>query len=160
MSDVSKSTLVGIVIDPESGEFTGELYEGDKIVRKKPEELKGVVAAKGFGPFVSVYSDTLSRLDLDKNDYKIIFCMMNGIKYNSYMVVKGNGAPMTRDYISEKTGIYINSVDRSLKKLVELRLFAKTKSGFDIKYFANPYVFKKGGTIQSTLFDLFKKFKD
>lgn len=159
MSDVSKSTLVGIVIDPESGEFTGELYEGDKIVRKKPDELKGVVAAKGFGPFVSVYSDTLSRLDLDKNDYKIIFCMMNGIKYNSHMVINGNGAPMTRDYISEKTGLYINSVDRSLKKLVELRLFAKTKSGFDIKYFANPYVFKKGGTIQPTLFDLFKKFK-
>ena len=123
MSDVSKSTLVGIVIDPESGELTGELHEGDKIVKEKSrEELKGVVAAKGFGPFCIGVFGHFVEADLDKNDYKIIFCMMNGIKYNSYMVIKG--APDDEGLYKRQDGAL-----HKFRRQFELRIVCENKGG-------------------------------
>ena len=152
---------------------TVDLFEGDKVVRAKQSEY--MVDKEIWKPdvnFVKLYDsgvdsifDNLSEKEagtLTGNDCKLLLKLIKYISYENGMLTKtgknDSRYALINEDISKLTNINKRSVEKSMKKLVELSIFSRNKYGKCYQYYANPYIFFRGRFINKMLKDMFKKY--
>lgn len=118
-----------------------------KFVKVFPDELANVV---------TMLDDEGKRLS--GAELAIVMLLMGYISYNSGMLVKGGGNPVSQSDIERLTGFNRITVVKSMDKLVRKKVFARNKVGKSYQYFANPYIFFRGRFINATLVDMFKSY--
>ena len=117
--------------------------------------------------FVKVFPDELANVvtTLDEEgkrlsgaELAIIMLLMGHISYDSGMLTKGGGNPITQTDIEKITGFTKLTITKSMDRLVRKKVFARNKVGKKYQYFANPYIFFRGRFINATLVDMFKSY--
>ncbi len=154
---------VALVVSPETGEVTNEIYEGDRIIRKKTTDfLVETIEIGKNEKFTKIFDNTLLALS-DENmtgkQWKILILFINYFKYDSGLIAFDNGNPVGAEDVIELTGMSRKTVFDAINKLCEKKIISKTKVGFDIKYYGNPFIFCKGRRINKTLHTMFSKSK-
>jgi len=144
----------------ETGVIEDELGEGDRIIRKETtDKLQSLVAINSGKHYVKVYIDSFSHLPLDESlngsDMSVLFTLIPMIQYETGLIAHENGKYVHQNSIVRLSGLSLASVCRSMEKLVQRRILAKVRTGRDIKFYANPYIFMRGRMINRTLQSMF-----
>lgn len=163
MKKVKEEKVVVCKMVSNDGEIINEVYEGDRLVRKSTIDYlhEHVEIGKDKG-FTKMFDDILFDLyaeNLTGKQLSFALLMCKYIKYDSGLIAYSNGKPIDYEGFMEITKMSQSAIFECLNVLVKKRIFAKTKVGYDIKYFANPYIFCKGTRINKTLEDTFKNSK-
>jgi len=124
-------------------------------------EDPGKVLWKPEDAFVKVFPEELARVatKLSGTETIITMMLMAYISYDSGMLTKGGGYPLTHDDIQRITGYLKKAVIVNMDKLVKKKVFSRNRVGHAYQYFANPYIFFRGKYINNTLVDMFKSYK-
>jgi hypothetical protein len=148
----------------DTGEIETDIREGDRILRgQSTERLTNLIKINDKRPFVKVYIDSISEIAKDGElrgaDYTVLFSMMPYIRFETGLIAHDNGRYMRGESIIPLTGLAGNTVYKSLEHLVKKRIFAKVRTGRDIKLYANPYIFMRGREVNRTLESMFRNTK-
>ena len=115
--------------------------------------------------FIKVFTDELMKMRKKMNSTDIIVStiLMHFISYESGMLTKtgknDERYPLMNEDIEQITGLSNKVIVKTMKKLVDIGVYARTKHKRSFKYFANPYIFMKGNKINRTLKDMFKEYQ-
>ena len=152
-----------LMVNPDTGEVVNEIYEGDSILRAESSEYLAQTIIIGKGKkFIKLFVDEIELLRKEKltsAQWDILLFIMTHFRYDSGLVCFENGNPINSDDIAELAEMPKRTVFDTLEKLVSKKILAKNKTGHDIKYYINPYIFCKGQRINRTLHSMFKKSK-
>ena len=146
------------VINTDTGEVKSDIFPGDRIVRKKSiDYLASTVEVNKDEPFIKVYTKTMFTLaqSLSGTENQFINYLLQYISYTSYVLANPDGKPLRRADIVKETGLKECWVDRVLESLVNKQVLAKTRTGGDLQFYANPYLFGKGKRVNSTIAKMF-----
>lgn len=146
------------LINTDTGEVKAEMMPGDRIVRKKSiDYLTSTVEVNKDEPFVKVYTRTMFKVaqTLTGTENQFVNYLMQYIQYNSYVLANDNGKVLRRCNMISETGLSETSIDRLLAGLVDKQILAKTRTGGDLQFYANPYLFGKGKRVNSTIEKMF-----
>lgn len=147
------------LLDINSWEITGSVYEGDRIVRgKSVEKLKNTVEINAKEDYVKVFVKPAFEMArcLTGTETQFVNFLMPYISYDSGMLTKANGRPLTRAQIAVETGLALKTVDRLLLSLRQKQVLSKNKMGRQIQFFMNPWLFMRGKRINKTLYEMFR----
>lgn len=147
------------ICDYETGSDAGELYPGDRIVRKQSADyLQRTVELMSNEPYTKVYNRPMFSLakSLTGSEMQMVYFLLPFLSFESGMLTTRNGQPLTRKQIADRTGLSINTVDRLLQGLKEKQVIGKHMIGREVQYFMNPYLFMRGKRINKTLHDMFQ----
>ncbi len=153
----------GLVVSPNTGEITGEIHEGDKIIRKSSfkknmEEIK-VGEGENFIKMFESILDILIEVDLSVSQTKVLLAMIKYLRYESGLVAFPNGEPLYATHFSEILHIPERTIFKAIEVLVQYDIIAKNRRKNEIKYYVNPFIFLKGRIINKTLLSMFRKSK-
>ena len=115
--------------------------------------------------FIKVFTDELMKIRKKMNSTDIIVStiLMHFISYESGMLTKtgknDERYPLINEDIEKITGLSNKVIVKTMKKLVDIGVYARAKHKRSFKYFANPYIFMKGNSINRTLKDMFKEYQ-
>jgi len=150
---------VAVMYSPETGEKTGEIYPGDRILRKKSEDyLTGTVEILKDETYTKIFGRAGFRLAraLTGAELQMIYLLVHYISFDSGILMHSNGKPITRYFLAKETGMSERTVDRILQGLKEKQVLGKHVSGREVHYTVNPWLFMKGNRINRTLYEFFK----
>lgn len=155
-----------LLVNEETGEVENIIYPKDKVKITREEQIehfKDIVAADGViirdrEPFIKVYSSVIFKLSkvLTGQECQFLNYLLQYIRYRSGVLAYSNGKPLTRNDMVEETGLKLCMVDRLLRSLQEKEVIGKHKTGWDISFTINPFIFMKGNKINATLYELYK----
>jgi hypothetical protein len=152
-----------LIIDTDTGDAIGTLFEGDRIIRKKiieilPVEDNRMAFNNGeWGKTYDLSFKKLSRLKLDVIEYRMTLLFMSLVSYGSGLIIHGNSKLITTEWFENELDISHKVFEKSLIKLLDYRIISQSYSGKEKIYFFNPYIYQKGKYINKTLFEMFKK---
>lgn len=147
------------ICDFETGCDAGELYPGDRILRKNTVDyLSRTVEIMANEPYTKVYNRPMFSIakSLTGSELQMVYFLLPFMSFESGMLKTRNGQPLNRKQIAERTGLSINTVDRLLQGLKEKQIIGRNVVGREVQYFMNPYLFMRGKRINKTLHDMFK----
>jgi hypothetical protein len=147
----------------EDGERERELNPGDRIMTAKSFEfLNETMELQKSEQFVKTFLKSLGVLvkeQLTGAEYSIVVTGINYLRYVSGVIAFENGKALNKYNFMEFTSLSESSVEKALAGLVEKKIFSKNKTGHDIQYFVNPFIFMRGERINKTLYVMFKNSK-
>jgi DNA-binding transcriptional ArsR family regulator len=144
----------------ETGEITGSLNEGDRIIRKKSAEyLKSTIEILPDATYVKVFLKPLSLLaEISTGpEMLMIFYLLQYLSYDSGILMHSNGKILTRSFIADAMGLSERQVDRTLDKLKEHEVLKKVLGARrEATIIMNPWLFMRGKRINKTLYEMFR----
>lgn len=148
------------ITDLETGVILDELGEGDSIFRgKSKEKLQSLVQINKGKQYIKVYIDSFSKLPIDESlipaDMSVLFTLIPYIRYETGLIAYDNGRFINQDGIVSLSGLSESTVLRSVEKLVKKKILAKVRTGKEVKFYANPYIFMRGKMVNKTLHSIF-----
>lgn len=146
----------------DNGEQIGNIYEGDRIVRKESVEfLKETIPWKIKDPFIKMFPESLRVVALNSSgtELAIIMSLIECIDYDTGMLSSHKGFPITNIDIEEITGFNKKTIIIAMDNIVCNKILSRNKVGRSYQYFANPFIFMKGKRITTTLHAMFKNYK-
>jgi hypothetical protein len=156
---IKLATTNRAVINLETGEVVHEMQPGDRILRKQSVDyLRSTVEINKDEPYAKAFIKpmfTLAR-SLSGPELQMVYFLLPYISYESGILMHSNGRQLTRECISETTGLGLKTVDRILKTLFEKKVIGKHNSGREIHLTVNPWLFMRGKRINKTLYEFFK----
>lgn len=149
------------VVNADTGEYELELREGDRIVKDASvKKLATMIEINKGRAYIKVYAESLLRImqenDLSKTDLTVMFLLIPYIRFESGLIAHDNGKYLTLKSIVRMVGMSERAVYGSIEKLVQKKVFAKVRTGRDVKLYANPYVFMRGREVNRTLESMFR----
>lgn len=161
---VKDEDIVRRYVDVDTGEITHELREGDTIrvdtKERKDYRLNHRIIKEREG-FIKLFLDSLnilSKEDFTSSETKIIFTALQYIDYNSGILIEDK-INISKGRFIELVGVSENTFDKSMKRLIDSEILAKTISGRNNVYLVNPFIFMRGKDINNTLYKIFKNSK-
>lgn len=151
------------IVTIDTGEYK-DIYEGDtvRILRKQScEYLENTVELNKNEPYVKVYTKPLFELSrsLTGTESQFVNYLMDYVRYTTGIFAYDNGKVLTRQAMADETGLSIKTVDKILASLVEKQVIGKHKTGHDIQFTGNPYIFMRGNRVNQTLVKFFQNTK-
>jgi len=151
---------VSDIVVRETGEVTGTLNEGDRILRKRSAEyLENNIEILPDAPYVKTFVRPMSMLSesLSGPESFMVYYLLQYLGYESGILMHPNGQIVTRGYIAEEIGQSERQVDRTVDKLREKQVLKKVLGAKrEVSIIMNPWLFMKGKRINKTLYGLFK----
>ena len=147
------------LINPETGEFRGELYEGDRIYRGRSDEyLKSTVELNKGEPYAKTYIRPMFELakSLSGSELQMAYYLLTYLSYDSGLVMCPNGKSLTRQVIAQEINLSVKTVDKILQGLHQKQVIGKHNNGREVHFTMNPWLFMRGKRINKTLYELFK----
>jgi hypothetical protein len=152
-----------LIIDPETGEVTNQLYYGDNILRGETLQYLDETVEVGKNEyFVKIFESTLVDLgdeSLTGKQWKVLITLIKHFKYKSGLVSYKNGNPLYIENISKLSAIPERTTYEAIEKLILKKIIAKNRTGTEIQYYMNPFIFCKGTRINKTLYSMFQNSK-
>lgn len=146
------------VVDPESGEVSTEIFEGDRIVRKRSTEyLDETIEFNRDEAFGKIYTDILPEVIevLTPQECKLLLTLIQYLRKDSGVLKYKNGKPVTVDNIVNKSKTAKRTVERALAGLREKDILQSIKRPQGRFLLLNPYVVMNGRRIDRTCYDIF-----
>ncbi len=152
-----------LLVDPSTGSVTDKVYVGDKILRGETIEYMQNTMEIGKGEnFVKWFGSAMADIrkeDLTKNQWKLLTLIIEYLRYESGLVAYDNGKPLYLEDMAKMANMSIRTAFDAMEKLITKKIIGKFKTGFEIKYYVNPFIFCKGMRIEKTLYSMFKSSK-
>lgn len=163
-----------LLVEKRSGEVVGEINGGDRIVRsgsiRSYVTLKRADTDEGndtirmsYKQFTFINVEELNALTrkgmLKSDELAVLMAIQSFVDFKSCAVVREDGEIATLKDISEVCGYSVNKTHSVLNRLVDKMLLAKTVTGKYILYFVNPWICRKGTSVNATLLDMFGKYR-
>ncbi len=153
------------IVDKETGKIVDEIRAGDKYQIIRDEKIKFLAKQSElieFLPnarFVKVYTDPLHELKKSLSGAEMMFIieLLEFISYETGILQHSNGRPLKRTTIAEITNMDVKSVDRVIKSLTKKEVLGKHKTGKDVCFSVNPYLFCRGKMVSKTLLKLYER---
>ncbi len=158
--DYMENELKGVVINPETGEVDNELYEGDRIVRKRSDQyLEETVEFKISETFAKVSFDVLPDVidALNPQECKMLFVLMRYLRKDSGVLKYKNGKPVTIDNIVNSSKIAKRTAERAMQGLRQKDIVQSIHRPQGRFLLLNPYIVMNGRRIDRTCYDIFYK---
>lgn len=148
------------LVDTTTGDYR-DIDEGDSVritSQKSIEYLKDTVEINKNEPFIKVYSKTLFEMSrsLSGTESQFINYLIHYIRYTSGVLAHSKDVKLTRQDMADETGLSLRSIDRMLDSLIAKQVIGKHKTGNDIYFTVNPFIFMKGDRVNETLYTFFK----
>lgn len=149
------------VVDNESGEVLTDLYQGDRILRKRSiEKLKEVRDWK----IEHFYKGNLREIakwmkDLSTNERAMLFTLTPYMGFDDCCLKKENGEMVTFDFIASISDMGRATVSRTINLLIKKDILYRGKNSKERQYFINPWLFCKGNRINNILQTMFRNYK-
>lgn len=145
----------------DDGEVVGYIDEGDRIIKAKKEvvEDESLIDLNKNENFVKVYTKTMFEVAkcLDGTTNQLLNFLIPFISYQTGIIqYQSNGKAINKAKIINLTGLNEKTVDRCIDKLIENKILGKHKTGREICYTANPFLFMKGSKVNKTLVKFFE----
>lgn len=152
------------LVELDTGEILKEIQDGDKVKvtsKSSMDYLKDNIEVNKGEPFIKIYTKVLFELSrsLTGTESQFVNYLIQHIRYTSGILAYSNGIKLTRQSMCNDTGLTMRSIDRVLDGLAEKQVLGRHKTGQEINFTANPFIFMKGDRINETLFNLFKNTK-
>ena len=157
-----KKGLEGVVVDLKTGEILTELHPGDRIQRKNSlEYLTDTIEINNNQPYIKVFTKTMFEVSkcLDGVTAQFLNFLIPYISYQTGILTYSNGKMLNRASLIALTGLHKDTVDKCLNKLITMKVLGKHKTGREVCYLANPFIFMKGNRVNKTLVKLFENSK-
>lgn len=147
-----------------NGNITKNIRYGDKVRIIKGRTNKNIgelVSLNKNETYIKVYTKTLFALSrsLTGTESQFVNYLMQYIRFTSGILAHVNNKPLSRQTMAEETGLSIKTVDRLLLSLIDKQVIGKHKTGHNICFLANPFIFMRGNKVNETLVKLFEGTK-
>lgn len=168
-------------------EFTGKrivgLEHGDRVLRKKSAEFLAIKEKYGRDKaleeikesqkdktvYMNCLTDTFTKADtkefkcllkeLDVYEKAFLLSVMPYVGYEDCAIKKDNGSPLNmKDFVSV-SGISERKLFDVIGSLKDKCIIYKGKTGNEIQYFMNPWLFSKGNKLNKVLKYMFRNYK-
>ncbi len=144
----------------ESGEFIGELRDGDRILRKESlEKLEGQENVS-YSDYAIYNVGELNKLipELDKNEKAVLMTLLPRVQYATCLLAYENGRCITSGDMAELTGLSKHVAETALKGLVSKDILCKARNSREVQWYMNPYIACKGRVVNKTLKTMFRNY--
>lgn len=144
------------------GEIVNQINSGDRIVRKESiEYLTDTIELNKNEQYIKVYTKTMFEVAkcLDGTSNQLINFLIPYISYQTGILTYSNGRVLNKNAIIKLTGLNKDTVHRCIEKLIDYKILGKHKTGRDVCYTVNPYIFMKGNRVNKTLVKFFENSK-
>lgn len=98
----------------------------------------------------------INRIRLSGAEMAILLFLARYISYDNFVVMSPSGKHVNSSDIQKALELSPETVKKAVKKFRDKGLIAVSRTAKTYTYIANPYVFSKGGSYNSTLMELFK----
>lgn len=122
---------------------------GDDRLPWQPEKY----FSKTYGQYLRYIQE---HEGLNVTEMGIIFILIQHIGYESSMLVKDNGEPITKKDWGIILKLGQNAVDKHIAALVRKGILAKVKVKRNVHYYLDPRIAYQGNRIDTTLLSLFR----
>lgn len=151
----------GLIIDPRTGEVTGQLMAGDRIVRKastdyliKTQEWKIENYFKGHAGELNKWMK-----DLSTQEKAFLFSIVPYVSYEDCHLQYFNGNDLGTEDLVRITGMGRRTVYDVINELIKKDIIYRGKNSKNRQFFVNPWLFCKGNRINKVLKTMFKNYK-
>jgi len=155
--------IVNYIVDAGTGEVVNGMFPGDRITRgSSVDYLANTIEIGKDRDFVKMFTDSLAPLADEKltgAQLLLILVISKYIRYGSGLVAFDNGKSISADQLADLSGISRRTVYRAIDDLATKRIIFKGKTGNEVQYYFNPFIFAKGKRVNKTLYAMFKKSK-
>lgn len=150
-----------IIVNDDTGEKTGSLNMGDRIVRAKSIEHLNEYEIWTIKHFYKGNVDEIRKLlqDLSQNERAFLFSVVTYIGYNDCCIKYDDGKTMDASDLARITKMGKSLLYSVIESLRQKDIIYKGKNSGGMQYFVNPWLFSKGSKINSVLRTMFKNYK-
>lgn len=148
-----------VLVGYKTGQVMGELKEGDRILRARTEDyLDNTIEINKKEPFVKVYLKAMFEVSksIDGTCNQLLNILLPYTSYKTGILTYSNGNKINKKHILKISGLNEKTVDRCINKLIALKVIGKHKTGREVCYTVNPYIFMRGQRVNKTLHEFFK----
>jgi hypothetical protein len=153
------------IVDKKTGEFE-EVYYEDKLTLTRARSLKYLESVRKEETTVVSYTNYIS-FNLKAQPYLegvltfkeigFLASLSQFMKTKSCVLKKGNGDLLNAKDIADIIGLSLARTYTFLKKLRTKHILVTGKFGDGDCFILNPFIYKRGRTVNTTLFDIFYK---
>lgn len=149
--------------DLSTGEVLTLLDDGDRVLRQNSiNKITNTTRINEGRGYVKVFADSINMLiqdNISHTELKVLFAVMPYIRYETGLISHGNGEYISMKSLVELCDMSQRTVYGAIEKLVRKRVLAKVRTGREIKFYANPYIFMRGTHVNKTLDSMFRMSK-
>lgn len=148
------------VIDTQ-GEIITEMYEGDRILRKKSVEYLEITQEWKMEHFYKGHITEMRKTMSELNTYEkaFLYSIATYVGYEDCCLKHDNGNELTFDDLVLLSGMSRSKVSEVINSLIKKDILYKGRNSSSNKqYFMNPWLFCKGHRINKVLATMFKNY--
>lgn len=97
--------------------------------------------------------------ELDVYEKAFVLSLMPYVGYEDCAIKKGNGSPLGMKDFEDVSGISLRKIYDILNELKNKCIIYKGKTGSEVQYFMNPWLFYKGNKLNKVLKYMFRNYK-
>ena len=144
------------------GECIAEMFEGDRIVRKKSIDYLNMTQEWNMESFIKGHIGEMRKImgELDTHEKAFMFSIMTYIGYEDCCLKYDNGNELAFDEIVAISGLSRGKASEVINSLIKKDVLYKGKnSSKNRQYFVNPWLFCKGNRINKVLATMFSNYR-
>lgn len=154
-----------LIVNAQTGEVTGELHAGDRILRKRSlEHLKEQSDTFQEWHLESFYKGNSAELkkimpELSIYEKGFILAVAAYVGYDDCCIKHPNGNDIGTEDLIKITGLGRSKMFETIDSLVKKDIIYRGKNSRGRQYFMNPWLFCKGNRINRVLQTMFKNYR-
>jgi hypothetical protein len=154
-----------LIINGDTGEITGQLGEGDRILRKRSLEHLAEINENfedwQLGNFYKANTAELKKVlpDLSVFEKAFILSIASYVGYDNCCIQHPNGNDIGTEDLITLTGLGRTKLFEVIDSLVLKDIIYRGKNSNGRQYFMNPWLFCKGNRINVVLKAMFKNYR-
>jgi hypothetical protein len=158
---MSDKKAKAVVIDAETGEVTGEVYDGDRIIRKASVDYLNNTQIWKLDHFFKGHIGELRNWseELTIEEKAFLFSIATYIGYEDCHIRYDNGKNIGTEDLVKISHMSRSTVYEVIKSLISKDILYRGKNSKERQYFINPWIFVKGNRINKVLKTMFCNYK-
>jgi len=150
-----------LIVNSTTGEVTGELCEGDRVLKKATIDHLSNYQEWHIENFYKGHAAELRKVLLDLSVYEkaFVLAVATYVGYDDCCIKYPNGNDITSEDLVALTGLGRTKLFETIDSLVKKDVIYKGKNSKGRQYFMNPWLFCKGNRINKVLKAMFKNYR-
>lgn len=137
-----------------------EDFEKDKITLSLWTKTTSNIKWKVGEDFVKVFFNEISYIEevygLDRKSKSLLYSLQEFLMYETNLLIDKKGIPLTRAMLAEALDVRPETISKSMKGLVDLKIIMPIRQGKNVHYLMNPHIMFKGSDIDKKIIKLFE----
>ena len=155
--------MARLIIDSATGEVTGEVRQGDRILRKASTESFEKKQKSDFyrRHFVRADEDE-GRLilgELTVSERSVLFLLQYHVAYESGLICWPNGKEIAFSDLVDMSGMSRRTLSSVMASLIDKDIVYKGRNSRKTQYYLNPWIAAKGVSPNKTLKEMFGNYR-